>query len=240
LAPYAVLPPWRLTSELQFAVDPAPVTAERAGASKMESQGSVTRLIEQLRSEDASLRDDAALRLWERYVPALLHLARHHLDKKLLRREDEDDVLQSMYASFCIRQQRGKFDLPGRDDLWKLLVTVTLRKARNAARRHRQQTRDYRRERADGDGDSNRRAMAHDLLDVTEPTPDDAAAFNDELERRLRALGDPVLRRIALYKLEGYTNKEIAHELDNCTERTIERKLARIRTKWAQCDQTTE
>ena len=70
-------------------------------------------------------------------------------------------------------------------------------------------------------------------MDASEPTPADAAAFNDELERRLRALGDPVLRRIALCKLEGYTNKEIARELDNCTERTIERKLVRIRTRWA-------
>ena len=204
----------------------------------MDSQGSVTRLIEQLRSENAILRDDAARRLWERYVPALLHLARRHLDKKLLHREDEDDVVQSMYASFCIRQQRGNFELAGRDDLWKLLVTVTLRKARNAARRHRQQTRDYRRER--GDGDSTRNGLPLELFDSSQPTPGDAAAFNEELERRLRALGDPVLRRIALYKLEGYTNIEIAREMDNCTERTIERKLARIRTKWAECDGTIE
>ena len=204
----------------------------------MDSQGSVTRLIEQLRSGNAVLRDDAARRLWERYVPALLHLARRHLDKKLLHREDEDDVLQSMYASFCIRQQRGNFELAGRDDLWRLLVTVTLRKARNAARRHRQQTRDYRRER--GDGDSTRNGLPLELFDSSEPTPGDAAAFNEELERRLRALGDPVLRRIALYKLEGYTNIEIGREMDNCTERTIERKLARIRTKWAECDETSE
>jgi DNA-directed RNA polymerase specialized sigma24 family protein len=73
-------------------------------------------------------------------------------------------------------------------------------------------------------------------MDASEPTPEDAAALNEELQKRLRALGDPVLRRIALRKLEGYTNKEIARELDNCTERTIERKLARIRTKWARCD----
>ncbi len=201
----------------------------------MDSQGSVTRLIEQLRSEDARLRDLAARGLWERYVPALLALARHHLDKNLRHREDEDDVIQSMYASFCIRQQRGNFELVGRDDLWKLLVTVTLRKARNVARRHRQQARDYRRER--GDRDSIRGGLVHELFDASEPTPDDAAAFNEQLERCLRALGDPVLRRIALFKLEGYTNKEIAHELDNCTERTIERKLARIRTKWAQYDE---
>jgi RNA polymerase sigma factor (sigma-70 family) len=206
----------------------------------MDSQGSVTRLIDQLRSDDPGLREDAAQGLWDRYVPALLNLARHHLDHRLLRREDEDDVLQSMYASFCVRQQRGNFDLNGRDDLWKLLVTVTIRKARNAARRHRREVRDYRREADPGSGDLTGHARDLEPCDVSEPTPADAAAFNDELERRLRALGDPVLRRIALCKLEGYTNKEIARELDNCTERTIERKLARIRTRWAGCDEVNE
>jgi len=206
----------------------------------MDSQGSVTRLIEQLRSDDPRLREDAARRVWERYVPALLDLARHHLDRRLLHREDEEDVLQSMYASFCLRQQRGSFELTGRDDLWRLLVTVTLRKARNAARRHRREARDYRRERGQDGGDSSRSGWALELMDASEPTPEDAAALNEELERRLRALGDPALRRIALRKLEGYTNQEIARELDNCTERTIERKLARIRTKWAQCDEANE
>ena len=38
-------------------------------------------------------------------------------------------MLQSMYKSFCIRQRRGEFDLAGRDALWSLLVTITLRKA---------------------------------------------------------------------------------------------------------------
>jgi len=207
----------------------------------MDSQGSVTRLIEQLRSDDPRLREDAARRVWERYVPALLDLARHHLDRRLLHREDEEDVLQSMYASFCLRQQRGSFELFGRDDLWKLLVTVTLRKARNAARRHRQQTRDYRRECAHP---ANRSLDASDgvleELDASGPTPDDAAALNEALENRLRALGDPILRQIALRKLEGYTNKEIARELNDCTERTIERKLERIRARWARYDDAAE
>ena len=145
-----------------------------------------------------------------------------------------------MYASFCTRQQRGNFELGGRDELWKLLVTVTLRKARNAARRHRRDARDYRREEGFDDRDATGRGDHIERFTAPEPTPADAVAFNDELERLLHALGDPLLRRIALFKLEGYTNKEIARELDNCTERTIERKLARIRTRWAQLDEPQE
>jgi RNA polymerase sigma factor (sigma-70 family) len=206
----------------------------------MDSQGSVTRLLEQLRSDDSTVRDEAARRVWDRYVPALLDLARHHLDHRLLHREDEEDVLQSMYASFCLRQRRGSFALSGRDDLWRLLVTVTLRKVRNTARRHRQEARDYRRECAQPDSrDSESNAWVLEQMDRSEPTPEVAAALNEELERRLRALGDPVLRQIALRKLEGYTNREIARELDDCTERTIERKLGRIRAKWARYDDAT-
>src|SRR5271157_4853009 len=102
----------------------------------MNRNGSVTRLIRDLRDGDQASREAAARRIWERYFTALLGLARKHLDDQVRRREDEEDVLQSMYKSFCLRQQRGDFDLAGRDELWKLLVTITICKARNAANRH--------------------------------------------------------------------------------------------------------
>ena len=73
-------------------------------------------------------------------------MARNNLTKRIRRREDEEDVLQSMYKSFCLRQQRGEFDLAGRDALWKLLVTITLRKARNAAKAQGREKRDVARE----------------------------------------------------------------------------------------------
>ncbi len=44
-------------------------------------------------------------------------------------------------------------------------------------------------------------------------------------------LNDPGLRQIAFWKLEGYTNEEIAEKLE-CTLRTVERKLERIRAYW--------
>lgn len=112
----------------------------------MGSDGSVTRLIRLLRSDDAAERDLAARLIWRRYFHDLLELARNHLSKRIRRREDEEDVLQSMYKSFCLRQQRGEFDLAGRDALWKLLVTITLRKARNAAKKQATEKRDIARE----------------------------------------------------------------------------------------------
>ena len=44
-------------------------------------------------------------------------------------------------------------------------------------------------------------------------------------------LGDDVLRRIAVWKLEGWTGAEMATEL-GITRRSVERKLERIRELW--------
>src|SRR3954447_7617409 len=112
----------------------------------MDSPGSVTRAIPLLRSPDPAVRAEAARLIWVRYLDRLLGLARGQLSRRVRRREDEDDVVQSVFRSFCRRQGRGDFDLEGRDALWALLVRITLCKTRNAANRHRCAARDYQRE----------------------------------------------------------------------------------------------
>ncbi len=202
----------------------------------MARDGSITRLIQLLRSDDAVERDLAARLIWRRYFRDLLELARNNLNRRVRRREDEEDVLQSMYKSFCLRQQRGEFDLAGRDALWKLLVTITLRKARNVAKKQTRDRRDIAREQTIADHDEAEAAQwALEQMDAAGPSPAEAAVLNEALERRLEALADPELRQIALWRLEGYTNREIADGLD-CTERSIERRLERIRSKWTSYD----
>lgn len=190
-----------------------------------DEDGSVTMMIHQLRSDDPRLREEAARIVWERYFRELLGLARRHLSGQVRARVDEEDVLQSVYASVCRRQGRGEFDLAGRDDLWKLLVTITLRKARNAARREVAGRRDVRR---DSHGDEGR-----PLADIAalSPTPDEAVALAEAVQLRLAALPDATLRVVALDRLEGHSNREIAASL-GCTERSVERKLNLIRALW--------
>ena len=52
------------------------------------------------------------------------------------------------------------------------------------------------------------------------------------IDRLMGRLGDSALQRIAVWKLEGHTNDEIAARL-GCVTSTVERKLARIRSMWA-------
>ena len=64
-----------------------------------------------------------------------------------------------------------------------------------------------------------------------EPTPEFAALVADECERLLDRLGDDGLRRVAVWKMEGYSNEEIAGMLGSSL-RTVARKLVAIRVIW--------
>jgi RNA polymerase sigma-70 factor (ECF subfamily) len=192
------------------------------------SPGSVTNW---LRHHD----DEAARRLWERYVHRLLNLAQQDLDRAVQVRIGAEDVVQSALRSYFRR--RADYNLTDRDELWSLLVTITLNKVRNANRHHRRKKRDVRRTQSVGevagleDG-----GCAFDLMGDEAPTPEEAVALAEELEQRLRDLedaGDPDLPRIAGLKLDGYSNREIAEAL-KLTERSIERKLGRIRKRWSE------
>jgi hypothetical protein len=68
--------------------------------------------------------------LWERYFRRLVGLARPRLDNTARRAADEQDVALSALASVFRGVEEGRFpQLGDRDDLWRLLVTVTVRKA---------------------------------------------------------------------------------------------------------------
>jgi DNA-directed RNA polymerase specialized sigma24 family protein len=143
-------------------------------------------------------------------------------------------VALSAFDSFYDGMARGRFpDLADRDDLWRLLVTIAARKASN---QNRWETRQKR-----GGGrvihESALVAETDPELDGlagivgAEPSPEFAALLADECSRRLRDLPDESLRMVAVLKMEGYGNKEIAGRL-GCGLRTVARKLEVIRKVW--------
>ena len=66
-----------------------------------------------------------------------------------------------------------------------------------------------------------------------EATPEFIAAAADECRRLLNLLSDDSLRTVAIWKMEGYTNEEIAEKL-KCVVQTVGRKLRLIRQLWAE------
>jgi DNA-directed RNA polymerase specialized sigma24 family protein len=198
----------------------------------MSSDGSVTHWIHQLKGGD----DDAAQKLWESYSHRLVGLARMKLRAASRRVEDEEDAALSAFDSFCRSAERGRFPrLADRDDLWRLLVVITARKAVDVAERERRLKRgggEVRGDSALGDPaacDGAGGGWEH--IVGKEPTPEFAAQAAEEAGRLLDSLGDPALRSIAVWKMEGFTNDEIAARL-GCATATVERRLRVIRKLW--------
>jgi DNA-directed RNA polymerase specialized sigma24 family protein len=73
-----------------------------------------------------------------------------------------------------------------------------------------------------------------ELIVGTEPSPELAVMVAENCERLLDML-DASQRRIALLKLEGHSNAEIAQRLD-CGVRTVERRLELTRRVWQTSD----
>ena len=64
-----------------------------------------------------------------------------------------------------------------------------------------------------------------------EPGPEFVAAFNDHLTRALVRLRQPSTREVALLRMEGFENREIAARLEISVS-SVERKLRLIRELW--------
>ncbi len=197
----------------------------------MSPPGSVSHWIVALKGGDLA----AAQPLWERYYRQLVALARKKLQTARRRAADEEDVVQNAFHSFFRAVYQGRFpQLDDRDSLWRLLVVITANKAlRQLRHENRQkrggaaQTSPLGKEPARPDGEA---ALVQILGD--EPTPDFAAQVADECRRLLDVLGDETLRQVAVWKMEGYGNDEIAGRLA-CSRRTVARKLEAIRLLWS-------
>lgn len=178
----------------------------------------------------------AAERIWRRYFDQLVQFARRKLDGLPRRAVDEEDVALSALHSFCRAVAENRYpELTDRHGVWKVLLTITARKAIAQHRRERAQKRGGGHVRGESAFD------APDGMDETpgihavmgrEPTPELAALMAETCEELLQRLADPLLREIALRKLEGQTNGQIAQCLE-VTERSVERKCSRIRNLWS-------
>ncbi len=195
-----------------------------------DEQGSISRLLVDLKAGDAQ----AVQPLWERYFDRLVRLARVRLATGRRGAEaDEEDAALSAFDSFCTGATHGRFpQLGDREDLWKLLVVITARKVAAQLQRRRAQKRGGGRVAATPCDDA-------DLLDAIvghEPTPDFAAEVAEQYRLLLDRLADDGLRHVAVWRLEGYSNDEIAEKL-GCARRTVARRLDLIRRIWLEAEE---
>jgi DNA-directed RNA polymerase specialized sigma24 family protein len=172
--------------------------------------------------------------LWDRYFRRLVRLAGASLPGHARRAFDEEDIALSAFHSFCDRVGRGQFPkLDDRNDLWKLLATITKRKVVNTVRRQMRQKRGQGRVLGESAFLDAHAETAEGLTQFLsrEPSPEDAVLLAENYERLLAKLEDPVLKSVALQKLDGQSVEEIASAM-GVTTRTVGRKLHLIRAIW--------
>jgi DNA-directed RNA polymerase specialized sigma24 family protein len=189
-------------------------------------QGSVTRWLAPLQGGDAA----AVQQLWERYFPRLVGLARVRLRSLKSRMADEEDVALSAFDSFCRNAEENCFPLlADRDNLWRLLVVITARKASHLLRHEGRRKRGGAAAAVPGGADAED-GLLEQLLS-REPTPDLAAQVAEEYQHLLGLLQQPGLTQVALWRMEGHTVEEIAQRI-GCAPRSVKRKLQMIRASW--------
>jgi RNA polymerase sigma factor (sigma-70 family) len=167
----------------------------------------------------------AAAALFQLYADRLIALARSQLSSQLSRRIDAEDVVQSAYRSFFNAAREGRFQLQQTDELWQLLVTITLHKLSDQARHQSAAKRRVTSEQSYGSEDSLIGLGA--AVSGRQPSPMEAAALVDEVAHTMRQLA-PAHRRILELRLQGYNLYEIAVET-HCCQRTVRRVLERLK-----------
>lgn len=177
----------------------------------------------------------AAAALWEEFYERMSRVADKRLKDLPQRAFDHEDVALSAFNSFCVGAMKGQFpDLQDRDELWKLLATITARKVAAQYKIQLAEKRGGGKIRGESvlaakNGSDIRPGLQE--IQGDDLSPDFASVVSETVALLLTRLGDPQLKAVAAKKLEGYSNEEIAASL-HCTTRTVERKLQRIRELW--------
>jgi RNA polymerase sigma-70 factor (ECF subfamily) len=190
----------------------------------MSPTDSFAALMGRLRSGE----DEAAREVFVRFATRLAGLARKHLDARLAVKVDPEDVVQSAYKSFFIRQRDGELDVGTWDGLWGILTLITLRKCADRAAYYGAAKRNVARETAGGGTDS-----AYPLIGRAldrDPRPDEAALLSETVEALFRLIDDADERAILEFSLQGYTAVEISERLGRA-ERSVRRLRERVRKR---------
>jgi RNA polymerase sigma-70 factor, ECF subfamily len=178
-------------------------------------------LLRRLRTGDAG----AAEAVFDTYARDLVRVAEQHLSRKLAGRVDGEDVVQSVFRTFFRRSAAGEFALDATDELWRLLLTITLRKARAKGRFHTAGVRDAGAEAGDA-------ALVEAA--ARGPGPDDAAALVDQIEAVLHGLPSLYAELLDL-RLQGRTPTEIAPRL-GVSRQTVHRALNLLQQRLTAAD----
>jgi len=166
--------------------------------------------------------ESAAKELFDKYCERLMRLSKRRISQRMGSRFDPDDVVQSAFRTFFKRVKNDEFTFEQEEDLFKLLVRLTVRKTLRQVVHHQAAKRSPTSEMTDGSDDSQLLAQVAGNV----PAPDVELALLEQFEKLMESL-TPMERQVVELKMQGYTTVEIAEKLGSY-DRKIRRLLERI------------
>ena len=198
-----------------------------------ENDQTTLHLVEGLKSGD----EQAINAIYEKYVARFRGIIAERLRGRVNRIADEEDVSNSVLNSFFAGVNRNRFpSLNDGDDLWQILGMLTKQKIVKYLRYFHRQKRGSGLVRGDSVFDSS--ALRNANVEAYQPGRLQASADEQMMEREhlnslMDALPNERIREVAMMRLNGYSNQEIADQL-NTSVRSVGRKLSLIREQWSQ------
>lgn len=191
-------------------MSPAPsVDRSRPDDLKQVSDGD---LLDRLHHGD----DAAATEIHVRYTERLERLVRTRWSRQLASHLEVEDIVQSAFRRFFTADQQGAYVLPDGEELWKLLLVITLNRLRAEETFCRAAKRDV------------RLNIALEAMTPGDHSPCARSAEDPTLLRLVvrEALGQlpPLHRQAVELRMSGHEVNEIAVQLQR-SKRTIERVL---------------
>ena len=162
--------------------------------------------------------ESAATELFDRYCERLLRLARRRIGQRMASRFDPEDVVQSAFRTFFTRVRNDEFEFAGENDLFKLLVRLTVRKTLRRIQHHRAAKRTPEAELVSTPDGSD----VFGRVPATDAAAEVEVALLDEFERFVGHL-PPLERQVLELKVQGHSTAEIAEKLG-----TYDRKVRRV------------
>jgi pSer/pThr/pTyr-binding forkhead associated (FHA) protein len=198
----------------------------------LENKGSVTFHLNAMKAGDES----SVKEIWARCFSIIAKVAQQQMQGANKRVADEEDIAASVFESLFFGAVGGKF--PGvndRDSLWRLIVVMTRRKAADYIAHENRLKRGGGLVRGDsigpGDPSTDSGPSVFDNFVSEQPTPENIAIVEEQTAHLLSLLQDDEHREVALLRLQGMTNAEIATQLSSSV-RTVERRVKQIRVAW--------
>lgn len=175
--------------------------------------------------------DEAARRLWDRYFRRIAGIARRRLAGLDAPFDEEDIALSSFDRVIRAIRSDGLDDPVDRFEFWGLLRVSAQRRTSDRLKMEGAAKRGGGRGPHESNPKRYRSEISLDRLAAEMDDPQVAMAMSEACRHLLDSLQDQELEQVAIWKLEGLTNDEIAANL-GYSRRTVQRMVRNIRTLW--------